>query len=154
VLLTGSPKERPLLEAIRGDATPSSVHVLEDEGVPDLAAAIARASLLVGNNSGPMHLADAVGCPMVILYSGTDFEEQWRPRGARSRLLRRPTNCHPCYRFECPFNLECLDLPPATVVEACEELLDTSSGSSEPADRPTLSRLSCGSDRLSGAARP
>jgi ADP-heptose:LPS heptosyltransferase len=125
VVLTGSPRETALVETIRLRANSPAVRSLGgDVGVPALAAILARARLLIGNNSGPMHLADAVRCPMVILFSGTDTEEQWRPRGAPAILLRRPTACHPCYRFECPYQMECLDLPPEEVVSACVSLVE------------------------------
>ncbi|HSK10594.1 MAG TPA: glycosyltransferase family 9 protein [Vicinamibacterales bacterium] len=125
VVLTGSPRETALVETIRLRASSPHVRSLGgDIGVTQLAAVVARARLLVGNNSGPMHLADAVGCPMVILFSGTDLEEQWRPRRAPAVLLRRPTPCRPCYRFECPYQMECLDIPPEEVVSACEAVVE------------------------------
>jgi ADP-heptose:LPS heptosyltransferase len=83
--------------------------------VPELAGLISRAHLLLANDSGPMHMADALGTPMVILFAGTDLESQWRPRTAPAVLLRRPTACAPCYRFECPTAHECLDIPPEEV---------------------------------------
>jgi ADP-heptose:LPS heptosyltransferase len=70
-----------------------------------------------------MHLADAVMTPEIVLFSGTDYEEQWRPRATRSRLLRRKTSCYPCYLFECPIGLACLDISPEEVVEEVEALL-------------------------------
>jgi ADP-heptose:LPS heptosyltransferase len=89
-----------------------------------MAAVLRRSRLVLANDSGPMHLADAFGRPMVILFSGTEIEEQWRPRGAPARLLRRPTDCAPCYRFHCPFQMECLDIPPEEVVAAALDLLE------------------------------
>jgi ADP-heptose:LPS heptosyltransferase len=70
-----------------------------------------------------MYLADGVNRPQVVLFSGTDLESQWRPRRAPARVLRRPTSCSPCYRFDCPFNLECLDIPPEEVVEHALDLM-------------------------------
>jgi ADP-heptose:LPS heptosyltransferase len=89
----------------------------------DLAAVLERASVAVTNDSGPMHLADAVNCPQVVLFSGTDLESQWRPRRAPARLLRRATPCAPCYLFDCPIGLPCLDIPPEEVVGHVLDLL-------------------------------
>ncbi len=91
--------------------------------VPVMAAVLGRAALLVGNNSGPMHMADALGTPMVILFSGTELREQWRPRRAPARLLTRPTACAPCHALRCPYNMECLDIPAEEVVEEALALL-------------------------------
>ena len=88
-----------------------------------LAAVIKRAALLIANDSGPMHMADAFGRPMVILYSGTELESQWVPRTASTVLLRRPTPCSPCHAFRCPYNMECLDIPPQEVVAEALKLL-------------------------------
>ncbi len=91
--------------------------------VPALVALIGRARLLFANDSGPMHFADALGVPMVILYSGTERESQWEPRHAPATLLRVPTPCAPCHLFECPYHMECLDIAPERVVEAAVALL-------------------------------
>jgi ADP-heptose:LPS heptosyltransferase len=124
MMLVGHPREESMLREIKCAARSRLVLTLDgDLSLQELAGLIARARLLVGNNSGPMHLADALRCPMVILYSGSDLEEQWQPRTAPARLLRRPTPCEPCYRFECPFRMECLDIAPREVAEACEEML-------------------------------
>ncbi len=93
--------------------------------IPRLAAILSRATLVITNNSGPMHIADAFRRPMVVLYSGAERMEQWRPRSAPARLLRREVACSPCYRFECPYSMECLDLPPEEVAGAALELLET-----------------------------
>ncbi len=92
--------------------------------MPELAGILRRARLVIANNSGPMHIADAFARPMVILYSGTELEEQWRPRGSPVKLLRRNTHCSPCYAFTCPYGMECLDIPPEEVAAHALELLE------------------------------
>jgi lipopolysaccharide heptosyltransferase II len=124
VVVVGSDKEVeltwPILDANRHRAVWSLVGQTD---VVELAAVLAKAALVVTNDSGPMHLADGVNRPQVVLFSGTDLESQWRPRRAPARVLRRPTSCSPCYRFDCPFNLECLDIPPEEVVEHALDLM-------------------------------
>jgi len=125
VVVLGSEREieltRPILEANRSRAVWS---LAGRTGVPELAAVLAQAALVITNDSGPMHLADALGRAQVVLFSGTDLESQWRPRRSPARLLRRPTACAPCYRFDCPFDLACLDIPPDEVVEHALDLLE------------------------------
>jgi ADP-heptose:LPS heptosyltransferase len=89
----------------------------------DLVALIAKAQLVLTNNTSTMHIADATGTPNVVLFAGTEQERQWRPRHSPSRLLRRSTVCSPCYAFTCPYNLQCLDIAPETVVAAGLDLL-------------------------------
>jgi ADP-heptose:LPS heptosyltransferase len=134
VVLLGSPRETALIEPLAA----SDSGALSDErraggggvislagqtSVPVMAAVINRAALLIANNSGPLHMADALGRPMVVLYSGTEYESQWRPRSAPARLLRRSTFCTPCFAFRCRFNMECLDIAPETVVNEALAML-------------------------------
>ena len=89
----------------------------------ELAALVEGARLVLTNNTSTMHLLDALRVPGVVTFSGTELEEQWRPRHIPHRLLRRETWCSPCYAFECPYNLECLDIPPEEVAQAGLSLL-------------------------------
>src|SRR5688572_1610271 len=61
--------------------------VVAGESIPMLAARFARASIYVGNGTGPLHLAGAVGCPTVGLYGWSDPAE-WKPVGSRVRAVR------------------------------------------------------------------
>jgi ADP-heptose:LPS heptosyltransferase len=104
----------------------------------EVAAILSVAALVIANDSGPMHLADAFSRPQVVLYSGTEYESQWAPRSSPLRLLRRSTPCSPCYRFDCPYGVECLDIPPAEVIEHALDLLGSpvpGAGLEEACDR-------------------
>ncbi len=123
--LTGSSREagllQPLMQATRGLPVASLVG---QTSVPELAAVVRRARLVVCAHSAPMHLADALRRPVVVLFSGTDLESQWMPRNTPARVLRRPTDCSPCYGFQCPYMMECLDIPPGEVVQNAVALLE------------------------------
>lgn len=125
VLVTGVEREDALLADLR-QLAPDATYLVGQSSLPEYAALIERAALVICNNTLPLHLADATGTPVVALYSGTDLEEQWRPRTTLSRLLRQKTACHPCYLFTCPIGLPCLDIAPQAVVDAAEELLQVS----------------------------
>jgi ADP-heptose:LPS heptosyltransferase len=121
LVVTGSERERDLLESVVGDS--DAIPVLTDLSIQEFAALVARASAVICGNTLPLHLADATGTPVVALYSGTDLLSQWGPRFAPSRVLQRATNCAPCYRFTCPIGLPCLDVDPEEVVAAVEALV-------------------------------
>jgi ADP-heptose:LPS heptosyltransferase len=125
VVVAASGKEADLAAAVvrAADGRGRVVPLVGRTDVPALAGVLARAELLLCNNSGPLHLADALGLPQVVMYSGTEWESQWRPRASPARLLRRPTACSPCHAFECPLAMECLDIPAEEVVAAALELL-------------------------------
>lgn len=122
MLVTGVEREAALIEEVLQHA-PKAHRLVVETALAEYAALIEQAALVICNDSLPMHLADAVKTPEVVLFSGTDYEQQWQPRATRSRLLRRATVCHPCYLFECPIGLACLDISPEEVVEEAENLL-------------------------------
>ncbi|MCU0491127.1 MAG: glycosyltransferase family 9 protein [Chloroflexaceae bacterium] len=122
VLVTGVGREAAAVETVLHHA-PMAHNLLGGTTLAEYAALVERAALVICGNTLPLHLADALGTPVLGLYSGTDYESQWTPRVARHRLLRRPTPCHPCYLFQCPIGLPCLAIPPEEVVAAALELL-------------------------------
>lgn len=122
VLVTGVPREAEAVDGVLREA-PEARPLLGDATLPEYAALIEAAALVICGNTLPMHLADATGTPVVALYAGTDYEGQWQPRSTRARLLRRPTACAPCYLFDCPIGLPCLAIEPEEVVAAAVELL-------------------------------
>lgn len=132
IVVLGSTRERDLGDAVTSAIPGGATSLAGQTSVPELAAILARASLLLGNDSGPMHLAEAFARPMVIVFSGTDLESQWGPRQAPARMLGRPTACAPCYRFICPTALECMDIPPAEVAANAFALLEETAPLSQP----------------------
>jgi ADP-heptose:LPS heptosyltransferase len=124
VLVPGTEREAEMLGVIQRNA-PDAHYLVGETSVAEYAALVEHAALVICNDSLPMHLADAVRAPVLVLYSGTDLESQWRPRATRHILLRQPTECYPCYRFDCPIGLPCLDFSPEQVVDAARQLLRT-----------------------------
>jgi heptosyltransferase-2 len=76
--------------------------------VGELAAVLESADLLVTNDTGPMHLAAAVGTRCLALFGSTSPE--WTaPRGAGHRVVRNPVPCAPCFQRTCRIGTPCLE---------------------------------------------
>ena len=60
------------------------------------AAAIARARLFVGHDSGPMHLAAAVGTPVVAIFAARNIPRQWFPYGKQHQVVYHRVECWGC----------------------------------------------------------
>ncbi len=82
----------------------------------DLIAIFSECAVAFGPDSGPMHIAAAVGCPVVSLWGAT-APERSAPWGFAELALRGAIPCHPCYLRECPIGRECMRrITPAAVV--------------------------------------
>lgn len=123
-VLVGSPDERTLCEAI--GAAPV---LAGSTGIPELTALLARARALVTNDSGPGHVASAVGTPVVAVFGPTIPAFGYTPFGARNRIVELSgLECRPCDRHGpqvCPLgHHRCMkDLPAARVLAALDQVL-------------------------------
>lgn len=107
VAIVGGPAERPLGEAIaRGLDAPVRV-LCGATTLGELVGVLSLTRLLLTNDSGPMHVAAALGIPLVAVYGSTDWRET-PPVGPRSRIVREETECAPCLLRECPIDHRCM----------------------------------------------
>jgi heptosyltransferase-1 len=74
--------------------------------LPELVALLRKADLVVGGDTGPIHIAAAVGTPTVSLFRVTDAERNG-PRGEEHIRLQAPLDCSPCLRKKCERDAEC-----------------------------------------------
>jgi lipopolysaccharide heptosyltransferase II len=128
VVGTGSAAERDLVSAIQRAARVPVHNLAGLLTLAELAAVIRQADLLVVNNTGPAHVAAAVGTPVVDLYALTN--PQHAPWGVPTRLLFRDVPCRYCYRSVCPEGHHgCLaPVSPDEVVAAARVLLAPAEG--------------------------
>jgi lipopolysaccharide heptosyltransferase II len=124
MVLTGGADETALVDGIR-EASGVAAHSLAGElGLGQMGAALKLASVVVSNNTGPAHIAAAVGTPLVDLYALTN--PQHTPWQVRHRVLYHDVPCRFCQKSVCPQgHNECLTkIAPARVVDAVCGLLD------------------------------
>ncbi|MDH3504987.1 MAG: putative lipopolysaccharide heptosyltransferase III [Nitrospirota bacterium] len=65
-----------------------------------LAAVMKRSALFIGNDGGPMHMAAAVGCPVLGLFGPTD-PHVWGPRGEKVSVMYKGLDCQECFHHGC-----------------------------------------------------
>ena len=96
--------------------------------VRQTAAALAKCRLYVGNDTGTMHMAAAVGTSCVVAFSAQDLPGRWYPYGKGHIVLRHAVPCAGCMLRECDRDLQCLTLIEVEdVLEACRKVLGTRS---------------------------
>lgn len=122
IVFTGSSFEAAQVEAIRRDMRQPSWSLAGKLSLGELAALVEAAPLLLANNTGPVHVAAAVGTPVVDLYALTN--PQHTPWQVPCRVLSRDVPCKFCYRSICPErHHDCLrKIEPRQVVEAVLDL--------------------------------
>jgi len=139
VIFTGSSAERTEVEQIQTAMGVHSFSLAGELDLGELAALLAMAPLLIANNTGPVHIAAAVGTPVVDLYALTN--PQHTPWGVPNRVLNHDVPCKYCYKSVCPEgHHHCLALvPPEAVVEAVWSLLtETGRLRSGPCSHPQI----------------
>lgn len=126
VVVTGAPGEEALTARVAGSA-PGALDLGGRTDFATLGRVLADAAAVVVGNTGPAHLAAAVGTPVVSLFAPTVPAVRWRPWGVAHRLLGvQDIVCAGCRARECPVpGHPCLDsVPTARVIEAVAELAD------------------------------
>jgi ADP-heptose:LPS heptosyltransferase/GT2 family glycosyltransferase len=98
-----------------------------------LPAVLRACDLYVGNDSGPKHMAAALGVPTIGIHSGSVDAGEWGPVGPHALTVRRDVTCSPCYlarAADCHRALACLEgIGVRDVFEACVRMLALSSAS-------------------------
>lgn len=128
VVFTGSASEREIVLEVQRSLEAETLSLAGVLSVAELAALLSQSDLLISNNTGPVHLAAAVGTPVVDIYALTN--PQHTPWMVENRTLSHDVPCKYCYKSVCPegHNL-CIDgVPPREIVEAALELLYRTKG--------------------------
>ena len=124
VVLIGGPDDRADAQAVQALTKKSSLR--DVTGLTPLGllpALLQSASLLLTNDSGPMHVAAAVGTPVTALFGPTS-PTRTGPYGRNHRVLARQLPCSPCFNRRCtnPVERECLvSIAPSEVLTAARE---------------------------------
>jgi lipopolysaccharide heptosyltransferase III len=128
VVVTGGPGERELTAAVASGATGDVVDLGGRTDLATLAAVLEAARCLVVGNTGPAHLAAAVGTPVVSLFAPVVPLDRWHPWGVPARVLGdQAAACRGSGARECPIQGHpCLaSVPPAEVADAVDDLART-----------------------------
>ena len=134
-VLVGSAADRSttsMVQALMDAATRGrAVDVAGETTLETLAGVFALAQACVSNDSGAMHLAAAIGTPVVAVF-GPTRERETAPltaAGARAEVLTAPVFCRPCMLRECPIDHRCMTrVTPARVFGAVDKLMTGATG--------------------------
>lgn len=107
VAIVGAASERALGEQVAAQVGACARVLSGQTSLGALVGVLSRLRLLLTNDSGPMHLAAALGTPVVAVFGSTDWSET-APVSQRARVVREQTECAPCLLRECPIDHRCM----------------------------------------------
>lgn len=107
LIIVGSSQERPLAEQISTPMPKKPLILSGKTTLRQLAAIISRASLFITNDSGPMHMANALKIPTIAIFGPTD-PRATGPFQQPSAVFFKQAVCWPCFYRECPFDHRCM----------------------------------------------
>ena len=147
VVLTGSAGDAPVIGQIGAGMCRQNAIIAGRTGMRDLAALLTRAAVVVALDSGPMHIAAAVGAPTVGVFAlRTDLPKRWRPLGPRVAVIEPSYPCPRRHRKETCRTFDCYaSLVPQAIVAAARSVaqVPVAQGSVAPnvaADRRSASK--------------
>jgi len=123
--ILGNGEDKPLGEIISRAAPERCLNLCGETSLPEMIEWVRLCDLMVTNDTGPMHVAAALGKPLVALFGPTE-PRRTGPYGQLENVLRLDLPCSPCLKSVCHFEKpeECLRaLPPALVFERAQKLL-------------------------------
>jgi heptosyltransferase-2 len=116
VLLFGKEEERPIAKEILKHLKEGGIDLTGKTHLLQLAALLERCQLIVTNDTGTMHVATAVGTPVVALFGSTD-PSTTGPWGDGHVVIRKDVPCSPCLKRICPTDHRCMELITVDEVE-------------------------------------
>ena len=117
IILFGTAAEQKVSEAIAAGINGSSISLVGKTAIAALPALLSRCQLFVGNDSGAMHVAAAVGLPVVAIFGPTD-PDGTAPLTPRCTVVQEKPYCSPCFLRRCPIDHRCMTSVRPEAVEA------------------------------------
>ncbi len=127
ILLVSAPEHVRIGEGVRGLMKNRPVFLCGETSLGDLAALFKRTNLFISNDSGPVHIACAIGVPVISIFGRKDTglsPERWGPLGNRSIALHKDVGCIQCLAHNCNKGFLCLkSVTVEEVIEKAGQLL-------------------------------
>jgi heptosyltransferase-2 len=117
VILFGTAAEASVSTAISAEMRRPPIDLTGKTAIADLPALLSQCHLFIGNDSGAMHVAAAVGLPVIAVFGPTD-PEGTAPVTPRCSIVQEKPYCSPCFLRSCPTDHRCMTAITANMVEA------------------------------------
>ena len=123
IILFGTPAETEVSSAITASMRRTPIDLTGKTAIADLPGLLSQCHLFIGNDSGAMHVASAVGLPVVAIFGPTD-PQGTAPVTPHCTIVQEKPYCSPCFLRRCPTDHRCMTaVSPASVTVAAQSWL-------------------------------
>jgi len=126
MVIIGGESANAEAEALSHGLNGKAVNLSGKTTILETAEVLRQSRFLLSNDSGPVHLAAAVGTPVVALFSAREYPNVWVPIGEKHQVFRKDVPCQICDLKVCPIMICINHISSAEVYEACKGLLEES----------------------------
>jgi heptosyltransferase-2 len=127
IVIIGGPSDVKTVSDVKTGMLHSPIVLSEEHSLGEVAALLKRCKLLISNDSGPVHIAVAVGTPVISIFGRLDpglSPQRWGPVGPRDIVVHKDVGCRECLAHNCKLGFKCLDaITVEEVLSAAEGLL-------------------------------
>ena len=118
IVFFGDSATASLVKEICQELPPRVINLAGITSLRELACLVKDCSVLVTNDSGPMHIGAAFGTPLVALFGSTD-ETVTGPYGQKGNVIHKKVACSPCFKRVCPIDFRCMNRIEVDEVAEC-----------------------------------
>jgi heptosyltransferase-2 len=123
IVLFGAVTDLPVVQEVAADMKHSPLILAGKTTLGQFMGLIKECTLLITNDSGPMHLAAALDVPQLALFGSTS-DIATGPISPVASVIKHPVECNPCFLRKCPTDFRCMKaISVAQVVEAAQKKL-------------------------------
>lgn len=127
VVIIGGPSEKAIVKDMHMAMLNEPIILSEEHSLGEVAAFLKRCRIFISNDSGPVHIAVAVGTPVISIFGRLDpglSPKRWGPVGPNDIVIHKDVGCKECKAHNCEISFKCLDaITVDDVLSAAEELL-------------------------------
>ncbi|MDD4954001.1 MAG: lipopolysaccharide heptosyltransferase II [Candidatus Omnitrophica bacterium] len=127
ILVVAGPKDMKLARELIAHMKVPAINLAGRTSVSQLASVLKRCALFISNDSGPVHIACAVGTPVISIFGRNQkglSPKRWGPQGKKDKVLHKEVGCIECLAHNCQKQFACLKaITVADVVSAADEIL-------------------------------
>ena len=122
VVFVGQAFAKDLIDTIMQKLGRRAINLVGKTNMRELASLLAVSTVLLTNDSGPMHLAAALDTAVVAIFGSTDSKKTGP--FAKAKILYKPLECSPCFKRKCPYEKKCMQMITSEeVIEAVRQFV-------------------------------